>query len=332
MAPARLKVAVYGLLLLVFGSAATARAGLLPARIVPNASFPPVVSEAPAIESVAPGIDYADYQLDTAAGPLAVRVVAIEAHRGDVRIGSIIANDSLVSHGETVGSMGRRSRAVAGINGDFFDIGNTYRPINMVVRDGALLQVPYKRYVFAVTRDGSAHIAEFTFSGDIVIGDRTMPLDGIDALPQAGNGISLLTPAYGRVPPRENVTLVELQPLDGVPPLARYRVTGVADNLSPQPPGYYVAIGPDEYGVAGVPDTGAVVTASGDLEPLGLDSITAAVGGGALVLHGSQWYDDPDAPYREENSRRTPCSGVGITSTVARRTSASALRAPNLPH
>jgi len=314
MAPSRLKVAVYGVLLFFLASAGTVPGGLLPARIVPNEPFPPVVDEAPAIESVAPGVDYADYRLDTAAGPLAVHVVAIEPHRGDVRIGSIIANDSLVSRGETVGSMARRSRAVAGINGDFFDIGNTYRPINMVVRDGALLQVPYKRYVFAVTRDGSAHIAEFTFSGEIVIGDRTMPLDGIDALPQAGNGISLLTPAYGRVSPRENVTLVELQPLDGVPPLARYRVTGVADNLSPQPPGYYVAIGPDEYGVIGVPDAGAVVAASGDLEPLGLDSIAAAVGGGALVLHGGQWYDDPDAPYREENSRRTPCSGVGITS------------------
>ena len=310
MASARLKGGVFGLLLFVLRERRDGAGRTLACADRPNSPFPPVVDEAPAIESVAPGIDYADYLLDTAAGPLAVHVVAIEAHRGDVRIGSIIANDSLVSRGETVGSMARRSRAVAGINGDFFDIGNTYRPVNMVVRDGALLQVPYKRYVFAVTRDGSAHIAEFTFSGDIVIGDRTMPLDGIDALPQAGNGISLLTPAYGRVPPRENVTLVELQPLDGTPPLARYRVTGVADNLSPQPPGYYVAIGPDEYGVIGVPDAGAVVAASGDLEPLGLDSITAAVGGGALVLHGGQWYDDPDAPYREENSRRTPCSGV----------------------
>ena len=80
-----------------------------------------------------------------------------------------------------------------------------------------------------------------------------MPLDGIDEMPQPGGGISLLTPLYGRVPPRENVTLVGVEPLEGVPPLARYRVTGIADNLSPQPPGYYVAIGPSDYGVVGVP-------------------------------------------------------------------------------
>ena len=110
----------------------------------------------PTVESIAPGVEYGDYQLETTAGPLAIHVVAVEPHRSDVRIGSVVADDSLVSRGETIGSMARRTRAVAGINGDYFDIGNTNRPINMVVRDGALLQLPYKRYVLAITRDGSA--------------------------------------------------------------------------------------------------------------------------------------------------------------------------------
>jgi Phosphodiester glycosidase len=307
-----MKLAVLGLLALFFSTLAAARANQLPARIEPSAPFPRIIEQAPTIESIAPGIEYADYQLVTAVGPLAVHVVAVEPHRSDVRIGSVIADDSLVSRGETVGSMARRERAVAGINGDFFDIGNTNRPVNMVVRDGALLQLPYKRYVLAVTHDGWPHIAEFTFSGQVMIDQRTMPLDGIDEMPQADGGLSLLTPLYGRVPPRDNVTLVALQPLEGVPPLARYRVTAVADNLSPQPPGYYLAIGLNDYGVVGVPDVNAIVAASGDLSPLGLDSITAAIGGGALILHEGAWYDDLDAPYREENSKRMPCSGAAI--------------------
>ncbi len=293
-------------------AAGAAKAGLLPERIAPGAPFPAIVEEAPAVESVAPGVEYADYQLDTSSGPLAVHVVAVAAHRSDVKLGSVVADDSLVSRGETVGSMARRTRAVAGINGDFFDIGNTNRPVNMVVRAGALLQLPYKRYVLAIARDGSAHIAEFTFSGQIVIENRTMPLDGIDEMPQPGGGVSLLTPLYGRVPPRDNVTLLRLAPLDGVPPLARYRITVVVDNLSAQPPGYYLAIGPDDYSVLGVPDSGTLVTATGDLQPIGLADIEAAIGGGALVLHDGQWYDDPDAPYREENARRMPCSGAAI--------------------
>jgi hypothetical protein len=303
---------VLGALLCCFGTFATARAGELPAQIEPGAPFPRIILEAPSVESIAPGVVYGSYQLETAAGPLSVHIVAIEPRRSDVRIGSVVADDSLVSRGETIGSMAARTRAVAGINGDFFDIGNTNRPVNMVVRDGALLQLPYKRYVLAITRDGKPHIAEFSFTGQVAIDDRTLPLDGIDEMPQPNGGISLVTPLYGRVPPHENVTMASLQPVEGVPPLARYRVTGVVDNLSAQPPGYYVAIGPTDYGVVVVPSVNATVTVTGDLAPLGLNAITAAVGGGALILHDGEWYDDADAPYRQENDKRMPCSGAAI--------------------
>ncbi|HYL26954.1 MAG TPA: phosphodiester glycosidase family protein [Candidatus Nitrosotalea sp.] len=299
-------------LALFLAALASAGASELPDRLEPGAPFPAIREQAPSVESIAPGITYGDYQLQTAAGPLAVHVISVAPHRNDVKVGAVLAADSLVSRGETVGSMAQRTRAVAGINGDFFDIGNTNRPVNMVVRDGALLQLPYKRYVLAITRDGIAHIAEFSFTGQVVIAGRTMPLDGIDEMPQPGGGLSLLTPLYGRVPPHDDLTLAAVTPLDGVPPLARYRVTGIADNLSPQPPGYYIAIGPADYGVVGVPQAGDVIAVSGDLSPFALDNVTAAVGGGALILHDGAWYDDFDAPYREENSKRMPCSGAAI--------------------
>ena len=287
-------------------------AALLPDRLVPNPPFPHILQQAPTIETIAPGVDYGEYQLETTMGPLSIHVVAVQTHRSDVRVGSVLADDALESHGETVGSMARRTRAIAGINGDFFDIGNTNRPVNMIVRAGALLQLPYKRYVLAIARDGSAHIAEFSFSGDVEIEGRTLPLDGIDEMPQTDGGASLLTPLYGRVPPRETITLASLELLNGTPPLARYRVTGLADNSSPQPPGYYLAVGLSNDEAVGAPGPDAVVTVRGELSPLGLSSITAAVGGGALILHDGEWYDDYDAPYRVENSRRMPCSGAAI--------------------
>jgi hypothetical protein len=298
------------ILALLSGASAAAHEDALPARILPAAPFPRILQEAPTIESVAPGVMYADYQLLTTVGPLAIHVVAVQPQRSDIRLGAVLADDALESRGETIGSMARRTRAVAGINADFFDIGNTNRPISIVVRGGALVQPPYKRYALAVARDGSPHIAEFTFSGEIDIDQRTMPLDGIDEMP-ANGGLSLLTPLYGRVRPQDNVTLVTVQPL-GEAPLTRYRVTGVADNLSPQPPGYYVAIGPNDYSVINVPEVGEILSVSGDLQPFGLDSLTAAVGGGALILHDGQWYDDADAPYRAENFKRMPCSGAAI--------------------
>jgi len=307
-----MKAVIPLLFILCFTMPAAVSADQLPARVEPNAPFPRIIEQAPYLEDIAPGVEYGNYQLETAAGPLSIHVIAVEPRRSDIKLGSVVADDSLISRGETIGSMARRTRAVAGINADFFDIGNTNRPIGMVIRSGALLQLPYKRYVLAITHDGLAHIAEFTFSGQVAVNGRTMPLDGIDEMPQPNGGLSLLTPLHGRVPPRDNITLVALEPLEGDPPLVRYRVTGVADNLSSQPPGYYLAIGPSDYGVIGVPDADAIVTVSGDLSPLSLDSITAAVGGGALILYDGKWYDDFDAPYRRENFKRMPCSGAAI--------------------
>jgi hypothetical protein len=288
-----------------------ARAGELPQQLWPADPFPHVLRQAPTIETIAPGIVFAEYAMTTAIGPLVVRVVAVEPHQHDVRFGEVQAHDAMSSRGETVGSMAKRTGAVAGINGDYFDIGNTYRPTNIVVRAGVLLQMPRSRYALAITRDGMAQIAEFSFMGQIQIGARTTSLDAVDESPPDG-GTSLLTPAYGSVPPMENVTLVALQPLGGTPPLSRYRVTGVADNLAMQPPGYYVAIGPGAYNSVDVPTGGDLVSASGDLSPIGLDSMSTAIGGGPLILHDGQWFDDPNGPNGGEYEKRIPSSGVAI--------------------
>src|SRR5579875_437113 len=113
---------------------------LLPARLDPPPPFPRIVEQAPNVETIAPGVEYGDYQLQTAEGPLAIHVIGVETRRSDVHLGSVLAGDTLISRGETIGSMAQRTHAVAGINADFFDIGNTNRPINMVIRSGALLQ------------------------------------------------------------------------------------------------------------------------------------------------------------------------------------------------
>jgi hypothetical protein len=284
----------------------------LPQSLAPSENFPHILAQAPSFENVAPGVEYGEYSLVTVDGPLIVRVIAAQLHRSDVHVSTILAHDALTSAGETVGSMGKRTGAVAGINGDYFDVGNTNRPTNIVVRDGQLLRMPRKRFALAVTRDGNATLDEFSFTGQITIGDKTFGLDGIDELPAPDGGIALVTPEFGSVPPLENTTLVPVTLLSGTPPLARFRVTGIADNLTRQPPGYYIAIGPSAYGQAGVPNPGDVAEASGDLSPVGLDQIAAAIGGGPLILHQGAWYDDPDGPNGGEYAKQIPASGAAL--------------------
>ncbi|HEY1655444.1 MAG TPA: phosphodiester glycosidase family protein [Candidatus Tumulicola sp.] len=291
---------------------AAARASLLPAAIAPGAPFPRILRQAPTVETIAPGIAYGDYALDTAVGPLSIHVVAVDPHRSDVKMRQVLAADALQSHGETVGSMAKRTGAVAGINGDYFDIGNTNRPTNVVVRDGALLQLPRNRYALAIGRNGYPQIAEFTFAGQVEVGGRTLTLDGVNQLPPPNGGTVLLTPDFGSVGAEDDLTLVSLAALGGTPPLARYRVSGVVDNLTTQPPGFYVAIGLNTIDSIQVPSPGDLVTVTGDLSPIGLGSLATAIGGGPLILHAGAWYADPDGPNGGVYAKRIPCSGAAI--------------------
>jgi hypothetical protein len=284
----------------------------LPARLAPEAPFPRVIDDAPTIETIAPGVQYGTYDVVTQAGPIVVHAVAVQPQQPDVHLDDVLSDDMLVSGGETLSSMARRTGAVAGINGDYFDIGDTNQPTNVVVRTGALLQSPRKRYALVITSQGLPEITELSFSGTLQIGTQSVDVDAINVMPPPEGGVALLTPQYGSVAPVDDLTLIGLQPTDGTPPFGSYRVTGVLDNTQRQPPGYYAAIGANAYDAIAVPNPGDAVLAQGDLEPISLADVAAAVGGGPLILKDGAWYDDPDGPKGGEFDLRIPASGAAI--------------------
>ncbi|HUN30102.1 MAG TPA: phosphodiester glycosidase family protein [Alphaproteobacteria bacterium] len=283
---------------------------ILPLQLDLAPPFPRVAYDAPTIERIAPGVEYGEYDLITDAGPIVVHAVAVAAHAPEIQLNTVLASDELQSPGETVSSMARRTDAIAGLNGDYFDIGRTNRPTNVVVRNGTLVSTPTNRYALAIGSDGAPQIVQMAFTGMLQLADRTVPLDAVNRMPSGGT--SLLTPAFGNVPPSDELTLVALAPTSGTPPLATYRVTGVVDNTTVQPPGYYLAIGLNAYASVGVPNLGDTIAASGDLAPLSLSNLTAAIGGGPLILDGGAWVDDPNGPSGGEYAQRIPCSGAAI--------------------
>ena len=116
----------------------------------------------------------------------------------------------MISSGETVSSMTARTGAVAGINADYFDIGNTNQPLNVVVRDRALLRTPSKRAAIDVNGNGDVGIGYVTFAGTASYGSAQIPLTGVNEWPPQG-GATLLTPAYGALSAAPNVTVATLQ-------------------------------------------------------------------------------------------------------------------------
>ncbi|HET9028785.1 MAG TPA: phosphodiester glycosidase family protein [Candidatus Aquilonibacter sp.] len=284
----------------------------LPLHIEPQAPFPRVLSAPRTAYEVTPGVEYGRYDLRTSLGPIVVRVLEIAPHAPDLRIDAVLAHDALTSTAETVSSMADRTGAIAGINGDYFDIGATNQPTNIVVRSGALLRTPRKRYALFVGNDGTARIDEVSFTGQVQIADRSYEIDAVNEMLPPHGGISLLTPQYGSVAPNDTITLLAIKPT-GNPPFTNYVVGDQADNFSRQPAGYYLAIGPNAIRRIPLPNPGDPISITGDLDPDPLASTRAAVGGGPLILDDGSWYDDLDGPRGGSYDMRAPQSGAAIT-------------------
>ncbi|HEY8298741.1 MAG TPA: phosphodiester glycosidase family protein [Candidatus Baltobacteraceae bacterium] len=301
------------LLALLLLAPITALAGALPATIDPPQPFPSIVTDAPTISFVAPGVSYGDYEVWTLEGPLSIHVLAVNLHDPSVRLDTALASDRLNSNGETVSAMAARTGAVAGVNGDYFDINNTNAPLNILVEGGRLLKTPMHRYAFGLTRDKQPEFLEFGFGGNVQFASgTTVDLNGVNDWPPPSGGTSLLTPEFGDVPPEQNLTLVRLQPTSGSPPFSSYRIAGIADNTTRQPAGYYLGIGVNAYGNAGAIDPGGTIAVTANATPP-LADLLAAVGGGPLLVRDGAPYDDPDGPSGGEFNTRIPSSGLALT-------------------
>jgi hypothetical protein len=289
----------------------------LPTMLAPPAPFPLIVTQSQTSDFVAPGVRRATYRLQTSDGPIVVHVVAIDTREPTVRFGTVLAHDRMISSGETTSSMARRTNAVAGVNADYFDIGNTNQPLGIVIRQGALLRTPSKRVVLDVRDDRSVHCEAIAFSGSVTYGGRTVPLTGINEWPPQG-GASLLTADYGAVKASPGVTLAELVPAMGASAEGQlsgtYRVAAIDATAPPVVRGPLLALGPAALALAPPPDVGEGVVLDATTVPA-LSEISSAVGGGPLLLDAGAVADDPNEPAPEERERRFPVSGAAIGAT-----------------
>jgi exopolysaccharide biosynthesis protein len=290
----------------------------LPETLAPPAPFPLVIAQSHETEFVAPGIRRGVYRLQTTDGPIVVTVVAVDPREPTVRFETVLANDRMISSGETVSSMAHRIGAVAGVNADYFDIGQTNQPLNIVVRDGALLRTPSKRVALEVRGDRTIAFENVTFSGTVRYGATTLPVTTVNEWPPQG-GVGLLTPAYGMPKPNPDVTLVPLVRVDEAHlPTdlgGAYRaVTG--DPSHPAIVGPELAFGPAARALGPLPNPGDDVHVDVATTPA-LADIANAVGGGPLLVADGVPVEDPNAPAPEERDRRFPVSGAAVTAAGA---------------
>ncbi|GGJ02569.1 hypothetical protein GCM10010885_09830 [Alicyclobacillus cellulosilyticus] len=148
---------------------AQAAAGVWSAHGVPitPAGWPLVLDQSAQTAMLTHGVVQEADRWETTSGPIQINLLSVNLTDPNVKLGVVLANDRLFSPDETLTSMAARTGAVAGINGDFFELGRSGRPENLCIRDGVVLQSPLQgRYaVVGVTADGRVTIGPEAFSG-----------------------------------------------------------------------------------------------------------------------------------------------------------------------
>jgi exopolysaccharide biosynthesis protein len=255
------------------------------------------------VETTAPGITFGQYAMTTKAVPHVVQLIAVDPREPSVRIDTALSHEHVISTGERTSDLGLRTKAVAGANGDYFDIGRTYEPQGILIKSGVLLHGPTDHEAVVFDRTNKATFALFHLHGRVVDGTRTYPVTLYNSWPT--RDVAIITPDYGKMlPAAPGVTFAALQALGD----ARYRV------LSLQP--MTVAI-PVTFGLGfsdrlnePLPRPGDVVEVHYALDPP-VPGAFAGIGSGPLLLKDGVWYEDRHAPAPDERNVQWPVVAIG---------------------
>jgi hypothetical protein len=294
---------------------ARATAAFLPEQLIPPPPFPLVLGQVLEREFVAPGVERASYRLQTSAGPLVISLVAFDPRERSLRAGTVLARDRMVSTGETVSSMAARTGAIAGINADYFDIGNTNSPLGMLAQNGSLVRTPSARTALAIGRDRTIRFENFRFTGSALDNGTTpIPIAAVNEWPPH-DGAAFITPSYGVPPAAADCVVAELIPVPapnpaGAPPSGRYRVSQIDTGTAPPQPGFALALGPAaQNGLATLPDVGDLIDVAVDTDPP-LSAVQDAIGGGPALLANGVAVDDPASPGYAARAKRIPVAAA----------------------
>lgn len=170
-------------------------------------------------ETVTRGLQHYSETYDTVGGRQHIQVLSADLSDPNLRTRVVEAGDTITDPAdETPSSMAHRTHAVAGVNGDYFEIHASGRPLGGVVSDGHLLKSPKPGFAsqLGVKPDGTIVMGPQTFSGTITAGAATRALTSVNTVDDlAGGGITEVTPDLGETPGTTASTLVVGHTADG---------------------------------------------------------------------------------------------------------------------
>ncbi|MEV6051976.1 phosphodiester glycosidase family protein [Streptomyces sp. NPDC052107] len=172
----------------------------------------------PAGRHIAPGVTYRQFDVDAAAGPAHAHLLTVDLANPHVRVDLLYPG--AVAARATVSRMADSAGAVAGVNGDFFNITETQHPgveatgasVGPAIADGQVLKAAVPngqrfgpalppgtstRDVFGVGIDRRARLDRLSLTGSVHTPDGTFPLKGLNQYALAENSVGAFTARWG---------------------------------------------------------------------------------------------------------------------------------------
>ncbi len=255
------------------------------------------------VETTAPGMTFGQYAMTTGWEPHVVQLVTVDPNEPTVHIGTALADDHIISRGARTSDLALRTGAVAGLNGDYFDIGRTYEPQGLLIRDGVLLHGPTDHEAVVFDAHNVPTFARFRLTGSVTDGTRTYPVTLYNSWPT--KAVAIITPDYGKLlPAAPGVTFVALDALGGT----KYRVRELVPMTAPMPVTF--GIGISSALRKPLPQPGDEIDVRYALDPA-VPGAVAGIGSGPLLLHDGRWFEDVHAPAPDERNVQWPVDAVG---------------------
>jgi hypothetical protein len=244
--------------------------------------------------TIAPGLTYREF---TGSGPIVGRV--LEADLTQPTLHPTYLHSTKVTTRARLTDLTQRAGAVAGVNGDFFDIGATEAPLGVGLVDGVLRNAPHSGWNRAATflagsTGNQARLTRVFLDGTIRLPDGTnLKATNLNSPRMATDGIGIYTPAWGAED--------RSQVVDGVPmPQAHALTTEFGESVRLPRAQAQVQAATFEAQITNgvvtrVSSTPGGAVASGTIAVLG-------VGAGAAALAGLRVGDRVDVSYRPDSA------------------------------
>lgn len=289
----------------------------------PASWLPPTPGQWPLVvdETVSPSVtlthgvqQYSD-ALKTVGGAQRAQVLDVDLADPNVRLGVVESHDHVTDTADEVpSSMAHRTGAVAGINGDFFEIYGSGRPEGWVVIDGRLVKSPdpTRTADLWVRHDGSVGIGTETYTGSLTDGadQATAAITSVNTVNSlSGDAIVRVTPDLGTPSPIPASTVVAGH-LDGTT-LVVDSVTADVTSLPQLPEGTEDLVGSGTH-AAWLSQNLHIGDRVAITEKIGPDSdVVQGLSGGAVLVRNGQLGVPLQGP--GDNNINNPVTAVGVT-------------------